>query len=104
MGRFLSFLNLLDNEGNLSITNVAVYVALIKMILIPGGTLEDAGILFTTLASYGYKKHLINQSTESVVKNDNSLAVELERLKTELDKVKSTTSALSIQNGFKVNK
>lgn len=99
--RILAFLNLQDSNGNLSITNLAVYAALVKAILTPGSNLEDAGILLVAILNYSHKRFTVNSNEQRTVKVENQLVVDIDQIKEELEKVKSTTSALSIQSGFK---
>ena len=99
--KFLSFLNLQDSNGNLSITNLAVYAALVKMMFVPGASLEDAGILLVTILNYSHKRFTVNSNEQRSVKVENQIVVDIDQIKEELSKVKSTTSALSIQSGFK---
>lgn len=101
MSNILSFLNLQDSNGNLSITNLAVYAALVKMMFVPGASLEDAGILLVTILNYSHKRFTVNANEQKTVKVENQLVVDIDQIKEELSKVKSATSALSIQSGFK---
>ena len=100
MNKILSFLNLLDYEGNLSITNLAVYIALVKMIFIPGGSLEDAGILFTALSSYAYKKHLVSKTVNAESSKNIELETVLDELNKRIEKTESKTNALSLKSGM----
>lgn len=54
--RFLKFLNLLDNGGNLSITNVAVIVCVVKMALAAQMSGCDLGALMAVVANYAHKR------------------------------------------------
>lgn len=56
MNKVLTFLNLLDSEGNLSITNTAVFVCVIKMALSAQFTGMDVGALIATLLNYAHKR------------------------------------------------
>ena len=56
MKRVLSFLNLLDNGGNLSITNVAVIIALVKMAMAAQLTGCDVAGLLGVLGNYAHKR------------------------------------------------
>ena len=104
LNKILQFLNLQDNSGNLSLTNLAVIAALIKMTLAPSTSLEDAGILFTVLANYAHKRFQNSAATEKLTTNENQLVTQLESLKSELEHVKSITSALSISAVFNKGK
>lgn len=52
----LSFLNLLDTAGNLSITNIAVIVGVAKMALMTQMSGCDAVGLVSVLLNYGHKR------------------------------------------------
>jgi hypothetical protein len=54
--RFLTFLNLLDNSGNLSITNVAVIICLVKIAMASQFSGTEVGALVATLLNYSHKR------------------------------------------------
>jgi len=54
--RALTFLNLLDNAGNLSLTNIAVIVGLAKMAFSHQMTSCDSVALVGTLLNYAHKR------------------------------------------------
>lgn len=56
MKKLLAFLNLLDNAGNLSISNIAVIVCLVKMALSAQLSGCDLGALLGVLLNYGHKR------------------------------------------------
>lgn len=56
MKRVLSFLNLLDTSGNLSITNIAVIVGITKMAFASQFSSVDAVALVGTLLNYAHKR------------------------------------------------
>ncbi len=56
--QILNFLNLLDDSGRLSITNLAVMVALAKLGVSHTNPV-DVGVLFTSILNYGHKR-LVN--------------------------------------------
>jgi hypothetical protein len=64
MLRALKFLNLLDSEGNLSITNIAVIVGITKMALTANFSGMDAVGLVGALLNYGHKRSCNNQVTD----------------------------------------
>lgn len=102
MNSILKFLNLLDYENNLSITNLAVYIALIKIMIIPGSSLEDAGMLFTVLVNYSYKKHLISNSKDNENSDKEEMLKKLSDLESKLEKHNSSINQLQLQNGMKI--
>lgn len=56
MKRVLTFLNLLDNSGNLSITNVAVIICLVKIAMASQFSGTEVGALVATLLNYSHKR------------------------------------------------
>lgn len=54
--KILGFLNLLDDEGRLSITNVAVIVGIVKMATMTSMSSVDAVALVGTLLNYAHKR------------------------------------------------
>ncbi len=56
MKQVLTFLNLLDSEGNLSITNIAVIVSITKMALMANMSSVDAVALVGVLLNYAHKR------------------------------------------------
>lgn len=58
MKKILSFLNLLDAAGNLSITNIAVITAVTKMAFASQFGGVDAVALIGTLLNYGHKRYV----------------------------------------------
>ena len=92
--KVVNFLRLIDAEAKLSITNVAVYVVLVKVAIAPEFTLMDAGALFVTLLNYSGKK-IINKIKEPETKQEPGSAVE-ERINKLQDKVNSIAVAVGI--------
>lgn len=56
MRKLLKFLNLIDFEGNLSITNIAVIVGITKMAFASQFSSVDAVALVGTLLNYAHKR------------------------------------------------
>jgi hypothetical protein len=97
----LKWLNLVDFEGRLSITNVAVYIALIKLATAPAINITEAGILLVALVNYSYKKHLISKQETQLASEDTDISKTIADVKSEIAQVKSTTSALALSVGIK---
>lgn len=62
--KVLKFLNLLDDSGCLSITNLAVIIAIIKMASSHVAPV-DAGALFASLLNYAHKRYTNAQGESS---------------------------------------
>ncbi len=56
MIRALRFLNLLDSDGNLSITNVCVIVCVVKIVVAPQFSVTEVGALMVSLCNYAHKR------------------------------------------------
>ncbi len=64
MKRILTFLNLLDSKGNLSITNIGVIVALVKMAMAAQLSGSDVACLLGVLGNYAHKRHTSDRRFE----------------------------------------
>jgi hypothetical protein len=56
MKRVLSFLNLIDSEGNLSITNAAVIICVTKMAIMPTFSMTEVTALLVAMLNYAHKR------------------------------------------------
>ena len=66
MEKILEFLNLLDRNNKLSISNIAVYAILIKLLLSPELGSFDAAAFLTVIANYSAKRYTNYKSTEKI--------------------------------------
>ncbi len=64
-----NFLNLLDIEGRLSITNVSLLIVLGKLVFIPEPSLPEICAFIATLANYSHKRMINNDNSKL---NDNN--------------------------------
>lgn len=96
MKKVLEFFNLLDNQGKLSITNLAVIVVLSKLIMAPAAGLTEAVTLLIALVNYGHKRMVNNKTVKSEPTADKS-----EEINQEIEKLKSQLAALNISVGVK---
>lgn len=62
MSKVLTFLNLLDSDGNLSITNVAVIVCVTKLAIAPEFSIAEVGALLCSLLNYSHKRYVNSQN------------------------------------------
>lgn len=88
-----NFLNLLDAQGKLSITNVAVIVCLLKLAFAPAVSITEAGTLLVALANYAHKRYTI--ATPEPAEAD----LELQK---QLNEMQSTVSNLALKAGLKL--
>lgn len=89
---YLNFLSLIDKEGKLSISNLAVLVVLAKLIFSPSESITEAGTLFTVIGNYAYKRYVNSQPDQTSSVSDD--------VKSQLDEVKSQVNALSLSQGI----
>lgn len=82
MKRILKFLNLLDRENNLSLTNLSMLIMLIKVAVSPFDY-AGAAILLPILGSYMQKRYESNKANKESKK-----ALEQENVQAELDSIK----------------
>jgi hypothetical protein len=54
--KVLKFLQVSDRGNNLSITNIALYVVLVKIAIAPTFSIEECGVLFLAVANYIHKR------------------------------------------------
>lgn len=65
--RILLFFNLVDRKRNLSITNIGVYVLLVKIGMAKTLDWPTASALLITMLSYSHKRYETNKSIEKEV-------------------------------------
>ena len=95
----LKFLRILEsNSQRISLSNVAVWIVLIKLLLCTNPGIAEIGGLLITLLSYQTKK-LINHRV--AVKETSEVEAQMSELKTKIAEQESKVSALSLQAGFK---
>lgn len=87
--KILAFFRILDENKQLSLTNLAVILVLIKMTCCMTFTLESASILLTTLGAYNFKRYLAKDKPAMISLADESL-MELQQLKDDVSKLKLT--------------
>ena len=56
--RALQFTRILDDNANLSLTNIALMAALVRTLMLPSLTVHDLGIFLGTVVSYQVKRYL----------------------------------------------
>lgn len=98
--KLLSFLNLLDAEGKISITNTAMYAIMVK-VLVSDFDWPSAVALFTLCLNYMDKRRTavkaLKEETEIVTEVTGATAV----LTKEIDNLKSQISSLMLRAGIK---
>jgi hypothetical protein len=94
-----NFLRLVDENGQLSLTNVAVLVVLVKLALTQNASLVDAGALFVSLLNYSGKKVLaaINAPDPKATLPEQHY----EEVASKIKDIQATVSSMSIALGFR---
>ena len=81
----LAFVRLLDENGQLSLTNIAVIIVLVKLAVMKDLNLNAVSVLLTTLGAYNFKRYLGKSSNESAIATPNK---EVGVLMDEINKIK----------------
>jgi len=98
----LKFLNLLDSHNKLSITNLSVYAVLIKIVVSPGSSIEDLGLLLITVLNYSHKRSTTADFIKADLVKSSDDTEKLDALVKQIQTLESTTTALSFQAGMKL--
>lgn len=96
----LRFLNLLDQEQKLSITNVAMVAMLGKMLVSPIDW-PSALALFTLAANYAHKRYEANKEVAKDVSVVEEVSGATATLTKELENLKSQISSLMLKAGIR---
>lgn len=64
----LIFFRLIDQDhGQLSLTDIAMYVVLVKLALVQQASVADLGAFFGVLAARSYRRYLTTDSNDSTI-------------------------------------
>jgi hypothetical protein len=95
--KIATFLRIIDaHDGQLSLTNVALIVVLLKLVFVPSASLTDVGSLFCALSSYAYKKY-VNQNAEDA----GPIETKVDEMTSKLEAMQSKVSSLSMSVGLR---
>jgi hypothetical protein len=95
--RILTFLRITDEHDNkLSLTNIALIVVLIKLVMSPNASIVEVVPLFIALAAYSAKKVINKDAAEPSADGTQLAAVE-----TEVEEIKSRLTSISLSLGIK---
>lgn len=86
MKKILNFMNLIDSEGSLSLTNLSLYVVMVKIPFTH--SFADIALIIPVFALYAHKKVLVNK--KSIVSNE---VVKMEELVTKVNKLQADTES-----------
>lgn len=101
IARTLRFLNLLDRDNNLSISNIAVCIVLFKLAVTPSLSLIDAGTLLVTLMNYAHKRHSSNKSVAQSSEFESAIKSKLNEFESKLSDTESNVAAAMLKVGLK---
>lgn len=95
----LVWLRLIDeHDGNISLTNIALLIALVKLAVAPSASIVDIGALFISLASYQAKK-VINKDEG---KQEPAVSmIDVADMEKRISDLSSKVSAAQLSMGFK---
>jgi hypothetical protein len=98
--KIISFLNLLDAEGKLSITNLAMFTILIKVAVSPFEW-ASAVTLFCVCANYAHKRSTNSRVTTSEDNINQQVSAATQDVKSQLEGLTSQVSSLVMKVGLK---
>ena len=100
MKKVLKFLNLIDQQGRLSITNVAVIILLAKIAIAPSIDWAVISGLLVTMINYSHKRYESNKVIPANVDSD-VLKQTIEEVRKVAEEAKDKASKAAIAVGFK---
>lgn len=95
----LYFLRLTDDNGSLSITNIACGIVLYKIATETNPSIADMGSLLVTLTLYYGKAHL--NSKKKILTDENKQAIA--DIQTKVQQISDKTSGLALHVGLRGN-
>lgn len=95
----MSFLRLLDENRELSITNIAVIVVLVKLALDPDLDYAAIAALLGVIGSYSFKRYTQRKNRSSQLPSD----LPLDELKDTLQALESDIAKVKLAQGFEIN-
>ena len=87
-----NFLNLLDSQGRLSITSLAVLVCLVKLLLSSGASITEVSTLLAALANYAHKRAV----------NATPPIVDTSALESKVEDIRAEVNSLTLKAGLKL--
>lgn len=101
---FLTFIKVIDaHDGQISLTNLALIVVLVKIAIAPTVSIVDAGTLFVSLLAYSGKKVINNQQMNAQAAPIDTTAIEksVSQVTDQMEAMKSKINALTMATGLK---
>lgn len=92
------FLRLIDENNEISLTNVAFMVIILKVALVQDTSMTDIAALLTVILNYSYKKHIALKKPE---KHSEKTDSRLSKLEKAFSKVEDNVGKLLLAAGFR---
>lgn len=104
----LQFLSLLDTESKqLSITNLTIYVVIVKIASTHNVSLPDCTALLFALLNVAHRRYVSDNAAQQDTSDNNDVVVQLQEIKTKLidydktfNEAKSIVSTIKLSNGL----
>jgi hypothetical protein len=101
MNKALSFLNLLDRSKKLSLTNLALYVLIVKIALVPQLSVADGAVLFLGILNYMHKRFEANKSSKIEATEQSEVVAKLRKeMEEQLSVVRDEIGKVSVASGI----
>jgi hypothetical protein len=91
--KILSFCRLIDDDGRLSLTNLATICAIINLLFCQQVGFEQVGAFVASLVSYQFKRYVSGQPASG--------AEELAALKEQVGKLQTSVTSVQLSSGMK---
>lgn len=99
MNRFLSFVRLVDEQQNLSLTNAALYSTLLNLLGNQGKSLTDVAAFAIAVLGYCWKRYISYKTPKQP--EVHPVAAEINELREQLEEQKNKLSSISVAVGMK---
>jgi hypothetical protein len=88
--RVLVFLRLVDETGYLSLTNIAVILVLVKLMLVQAVNFSEMATLLTVISAYSFKRYTRKHDAKPIQLQD-GIMKDLAELRSDVNKLKLAT-------------
>lgn len=101
MQQVLTFFNMTDREGNLSITNIAMIVLIAKIALAPAVSIAEVAAFFIALLNYSHKRYEASKAANAEVVTIDESRAAVSEMATKLTEIESKVTGILLATGFK---
>lgn len=98
--KILHFLSLIDNDNKLSITSIAIYSILFKLVMAPNPGLTDVGALLLVLLNYAHKRQVNTVAAASAAETVQTAVAQTDATAKLLEELQSKVNAIAIKTGL----